>query len=77
MSSRRRRFATVGCTDKSLQSNTLCLSLRVVGYHLIDQSTGKYCPTSPFHGFSPFPRDLPLNCFQRYHVTASMGLNVI
>ena len=57
-----------------LKSNTLRLLLCVVGYHLIDQSTDKYCPTSTFvvfHGFSPLPRDLPLHCFQRYHVTAS------
>jgi len=46
MSSRRRRFATVGYMDESVMSNTFCFSRRVADYHPIDQSTGKCCPTS-------------------------------
>jgi len=71
MSSRCRRFATVGCMDESVTSNTFCISRRVADYHPIDQYTGRWCPTSTFvvfHGFSLLPRDLPSHCLQRCHV---------
>jgi len=45
MSSRHRCFATVGCMDESVTSNTFCLSRCVAGYHPIDQSTGRHCPS--------------------------------
>jgi len=49
MSSRRRRFATVGCMDESVTSNTFCLSQCVAGYHPIDQSTGRMLSNQHIH----------------------------
>jgi len=71
MSSRRRRFATVGCMDESMTSNTLCLSQCVAGYHPIDQTTGRCCATSTFvvfHGFSLLPRDFNIVMWLPHHV---------
>ena len=45
-----------------LKSNTLRLLLCVVGYHLIDQSTDKYCPTSTFVVFCDQRRSMVIAC---------------